>query len=71
MLILLLALGYLRAVIGATNFLSSVKFPAWIGPTDFTFGEIASPRFGLGFASLNDTLYVFGGYNAGNICICS
>ena len=54
------ALGFNIADLSAAQ-----KFPAWLGPEDFTAGTIASPRYGHGFVSSDNILYTFGGFSKG------
>ena len=41
----------------------AAKLRSWLGPTDFYEGVVASARWQHGFTSIENDLYVFGGFN--------
>ena len=41
----------------------SLKQRSWLGPSQFFEGTVPSPRWLHGFATAEEKLYVFGGYN--------
>ncbi len=41
------------------------KLRSWLGPTNFAQGTAPSKRYGHGFAEIDGSFYVFGGFGTG------